>query len=260
MTKKNFGSGIYYGNGGFQEKLDIRVSEDNLKRAYRIFNTLILQLEKRGFPVGMEDEYNKKVTFVKIQNQKIHIKMYEPQKRRFNPEIDKSKYGFDKYVFVPTNKFTLEIDEYFREGSNQHRAVRDTLNKKIEDRLNEFIIYLIQVSELHRIKEIQRKQEMLKGQELELKRRNLEKEINAEKEKVKEFELQVDAFYKSYQMRLYIQGVKENYEKQNGIIKEGSEMFKWLKWANEQADRVDPLKESPPSVLDREEELSGWYF
>ena len=186
--------------------------------------------------------------------------MYEPQKRRFNPEIDKSKYGFDKYVFVPTNKFTLEIDEYFREGSNQHRTVRDTLNQKIEDRLNEFIIYLIQVSELHRIKEIQRKQEMLKGQELELKRRNLEKEINAEKEKVKEFELQVDAFYKSYQMRLYIQGVKENYEKQNGIIKEGSEMFKWLKWANEQADRVDPLKESPPSVLDREEELSGWYF
>ena len=31
-----------------------------------------------------------------------------------------------------------------------------------------------------------------------------------------------------------------------------SELGKWLVWATAQADRLDPLKESPPSILDDE--------
>ncbi len=38
-------------------------------------------------------------------------------------------------------------------------------------------------------------------------------------------------------------------------IEAGSELEKWLDWAEQQADRVDPLVQSPPSILDRASEL-----
>jgi hypothetical protein len=35
-----------------------------------------------------------------------------------------------------------------------------------------------------------------------------------------------------------------------GRIEEGSELDEWLRWATQQADRIDPLMPNPPSVLD----------
>jgi hypothetical protein len=40
-------------------------------------------------------------------------------------------------------------------------------------------------------------------------------------------------------------------------IEVGSELEKWLDWAEQQADRLDPLVQSPPSILDRAHELIG---
>ena len=61
---------------------------------------------------------------------------------------------------------------------------------------------------------------------------------------------------------LYIDAVIEKHVKEHCNIKPDSEMAKWVKWANEQADRLDPLKESPPSVLDNpppNSNYSGYY-
>jgi hypothetical protein len=41
-------------------------------------------------------------------------------------------------------------------------------------------------------------------------------------------------------------------------IKANSELEAWLKWGEQQADRLDPLTDSPPSVLDREHDLPHW--
>jgi len=32
----------------------------------------------------------------------------------------------------------------------------------------------------------------------------------------------------------------------------------WLQWADQQADRLDPLTDSAPSVLDHEQEVPRW--
>jgi len=42
---------------------------------------------------------------------------------------------------------------------------------------------------------------------------------------------------------------------QNGrSIEPGSPFGDWVVWAQQQADRLDPLKESPPSIIDRKAE------
>jgi len=59
-------------------------------------------------------------------------------------------------------------------------------------------------------------------------------------------------------MRLYIKAFEEDYIMRNGMIRGNSETEKWIKWANEQADREDPFKDSPPSVLDLVNKFSSW--
>lgn len=49
---------------------------------------------------------------------------------------------------------------------------------------------------------------------------------------------------------------------QNGqAIEPGSPFGEWILWAERQADRLDPLKESPPSIIDQKprQESTGYY-
>ena len=47
--------------------------------------------------------------------------------------------------------------------------------------------------------------------------------------------------------------------KQDGqAVEPGTPFGDWLVWAAEQADRLDPLKESPPSIIDSESKVFRW--
>ena len=48
---------------------------------------------------------------------------------------------------------------------------------------------------------------------------------------------------------------------QDGQPTEAGTLFgDWLVWATQRADRIDPLKESPPSVVDRKSEVEPVYI
>jgi len=61
---------------------------------------------------------------------------------------------------------------------------------------------------------------------------------------------------KSNHLRDYIKAKKADYVSRNVSIDPTSEAGAWLKWASDQADRLDPLTKSPPSILDDEDEYS----
>ncbi len=54
-------------------------------------------------------------------------------------------------------------------------------------------------------------------------------------------------------MRSYIRAVQEPALERGGQIVPGSDLANRLLWAGRQADRPDPLAESPPSILDEKE-------
>lgn len=66
---------------------------------------------------------------------------------------------------------------------------------------------------------------------------------------------EAEAWHKSQAIRTYIQAARENLIEVRGEVVPDSDADGWLRWANNQADRVDPLTDSPPSVLD---EKSKW--
>jgi hypothetical protein len=57
-------------------------------------------------------------------------------------------------------------------------------------------------------------------------------------------------------IRLFVSAYKEMVVKKKGEIEPGSESDKWITWANNQADRLDPPVEIPPSIMGEREE--GW--
>lgn len=73
-----------------------------------------------------------------------------------------------------------------------------------------------------------------------------------EQEKAKLEKLYTDSsqWYKSQKLRSYIEAVRQKAVQADGKILPGSELEDWIKWAHQQADRMDPLVESPHSILD----------
>jgi len=84
--------------------------------------------------------------------------------------------------------------------------------------------------------------------------------IKEEEERLAELNEEVVAWHRSQQMRQYIQAVRDLALKQHGAIEEGSKLCEWLTWAEQQADRLDPLVESPASVLDEKGKYQRSYY
>ncbi len=50
--------------------------------------------------------------------------------------------------------------------------------------------------------------------------------------------------------------VEKEYSENNNCYGPAIDYKTWAKWAHDQADRLDPLTPSPPSIIDQEKELN----
>jgi hypothetical protein len=62
-----------------------------------------------------------------------------------------------------------------------------------------------------------------------------------------------NAWRKSQDLREYIEARLQQHLAEHRTVEPSSEFSNWLAWANQQADRMDPTRPSPPSILDEEE-------
>lgn len=71
---------------------------------------------------------------------------------------------------------------------------------------------------------------------------------------------QAECWNRSQELRRFIEAVKQKHLDNSESLEPGSEVSQWIAWAMQQADRVDPLCESPPSILDEKipEEPKRW--
>ena len=90
-----------------------------------------------------------------------------------------------------------------------------------------------------------KRQEQIR-QEQERRRRELDALIRKEKERVEILKKQSDSWHESQKLREFIYAARER----DPTINPESKFAKWLVWASLQADRLDPLKEGPLSILD----------
>ncbi len=153
-------------------------------------------------------------------------------------------------VSNPSGRLTLEIKTW---GCSR-RSWSDGKKQRIEGCLNAFIIECINTAVAKRTRDLKWAEDERIRQEEELRREKIARLRREEEERVQALMQNAANWQKSKQVREYIEAVKKEAIRENGEIVQGSEMDRWLKWANDQADRLDPLTESPPSILDEDEE------
>ncbi len=241
--------------------LDIRVSRNSLRRALRIMDALIKGILDRGFGIEQRDD----AVVVKILEEDLGIGINEELERKKKHPDSHGLAGYYQfghsrfdYVRVPSGKLCLTIlgtGYFWRE--NLRRNWRDTDNRSLEDSLDSFMQGLIKMAaqkkEYRRREEEEelQRQEMARKREIERQRlAELKQRIKKEKARVAKLVGDAENYHKSIRIREFIRAVDEERYKGNTLYVSDEDFNDWAKWAADQADRLDPLKESPPSILD----------
>jgi hypothetical protein len=243
--------------------LDIQVSKTSLRRALRIMDGLIKALEARGYEVYLSEGATK----VKVLEFALHFGMSEQLvTERLEPKDHdlEGSYRFGHSRFreqrVPSGILCLTIHK--ADGHwlwDCRKNWRDGKKQQLENSLNNFISGLLRAAA--QIKErIRQEQERERERRERLRRLEEEKKIRAEKrrqiqeeqERVSSLISQAENRHKSKLIREYVGAVERLSLSGDCHFQPEGNLEDWLKWAREQADRLDPLTPSPPSILDED--------
>ncbi|MEA2986960.1 MAG: hypothetical protein QOD94_3214 [Alphaproteobacteria bacterium] len=244
-----------------QRSLDVTTSKGSFRRALLIMDALLKTLEQRGYTV----EAGPAVT---ILGQVLRFSITEQLETKREPcnddEVDlDGAYSFGhsrvKEQTVASGRFTLKINDggtYWTSGVRH--TWRDTEKHRLEHRLDSFVAGLVEMAarlkehheEQQRQAEVRRQQELRRQEEARqlAERRKLYK---AEKAQLQTLLTQAENWRKSKLVRELIEAVRNSHAA-SGPIEPGSKIAEWIQWATRQAERLDPLCVSPPSILDED--------
>lgn len=237
--------------------LSISVSEASVRRSLAFLDALIKSVERVGGKVEVEQSQWKRETTVSFCGEQVAtIRLRERYKQEPRKVPPKYPWDWQKYDFIPTGRLVLDS------GYCEQVHCQDTeKGRRIEDAINALVVRWVAQAGKNRIvrrradEEKRRREEedrLRREREAELHRRRqeLQEKQNAEQARVAKLIADAAAWRQSRIIREYILEVEQAALADDGRIEEGGELARWLEWARQQADRLDPFKPSPPSVLD----------
>jgi hypothetical protein len=86
--------------------------------------------------------------------------------------------------------------------------------------------------------------------EVQRRREELRDKREKEQTRLDQLNAQTQSWVAAQQIRSFVGAVKASGPQNAVEVCQGMEMDEWVFWASQQADRLDPLAESPASVLD----------
>lgn len=207
--------------------LDMRVSPNNLDRALLFFDSLLKTLNRIGFNVLFEKDWQGEKTVVKFLESSIEIRVFETSTRSENKSTNTSRYFYEKYIYTPSGKLSFQIrNAYF----GCRNSWSDGVSKRIESYLEPIITEFKRFNELKKLSDI-KQEEMRK----EYERQQLEKErLRLEREKEKqllELAIQWDSFDK---LERFLEKIEEAYP-------DNPRSAEFVNWGRMIARRNDPI-------------------
>lgn len=244
--------------------LDVEVSPANVNRAMRIMNALYKAFKERRIELQTEDELNHAVALDSYNEQRSRLRgtcvtVFGEQIRislRELTHLDESiaNNRFDKVV--PSGRLYLS----FRSLTSHEEWGRyyEITPRRLEQMLNDFLVTLYftavslkrseKESEAWRLKRAKKEKERWQANEQFRRERD-----RREQERLKLMQLLQDseAWKKSQVIREFAAAFKEAELGAHGMLR--SDQAQYLDWMLSHADRLDPMRSSPQSILDDEE-------
>ena len=228
--------------------LNLSASKENIDRAFRIMDAILKALEKMGYKI--KNKFYE--TRICIGKEDISIRLREKinriEHKPTEEEIRKQSKGFyyiPVYDEIPTGEFILSIEEYFQGRKNW----RDTETKKLEDKIGEFIIYLIKAGEQIRIRHEEIEERHRKYEEEMVQKNHLQQLRENELKKFNNLSEEAENYKKSIILNEYIVALEKQVEN-IAHMDEKNKLLEYINWAKEKTDWVNPL-------INREDKILG---
>jgi len=235
------------------EWLDLRVTKGCLTRALRIMAVIIHILEEQGFKVVVEKKETESTSAI-VYGEKIRFGLIE-RSRQVKPAPKpngSSSYSYNPIRLEPTGILSIEVWNYYSGGPQ--KVWRDRESAKLEEQLPKCVAGMMRISLKERADDRAREErEAARQRRVDEVTAELEK-IEAEEKRIKTLRKEVISWQRAKRIREYIAAVREE-ATGNTDADARAKASEWIKWAERQADRLDPLKENPQSIVDDKPEV-----
>lgn len=221
-----------------QPCIAIRVSKKSLGRALAIANALILALEEEGFPVSLEREDYRHRTVAQIFSRRVPFDISEKLREKSRRQV--TEYSWTRNVIEYEPKGVLQ----FRFGAWGQKHI-DNKKMPLEAQSSRFVGAMMREARSAIILEIERQKE-------QRERAALAQKIAEEERRVRQLEMWVSNWARAQQMRDFVAALEKLWRGKGYDLSPEAPKGQRIIWMKQQADRLDPMVESPPSVLDRE--------
>ncbi len=235
--------------------LRVAVSRGLLPRALLILDAVIRVMEGLGHRVVAGPLVNVNGITVGFEI----IEALETIQTPIDAQDFSGRYEFGHSRFEkslrPSTRLTLRI---CNAGSRGRRAWGDTKKLRLEDRVHGFVAGIFSLvaktrrrQEERRVEEARHREEALRRQEAARIFEEKRRKQNEERARIDQLLDEVSAWSRACELRRFIEAVRIAFT-DAGRKELSTEVGEWITWATDQADRLDPLRHSPPSVLDED--------
>ena len=247
------------------EYLDLRVTKPCLARALRIMAVIIHMLEQEGFKPIVEKKTSES-TSAAVYGETIRFGLIEKSRQvKPSPRPNASSpSSYNPIRLEPTGVLSIEIWNYY--GGGLQKTWRDRESARLEEQLPKCVAGMMRIALKKRAeRHKQEKEEQAKQKRIDEVRAQL-RQIEKEERNIKALERGAIRWHRAKRIREYIEAVRCD-SLQKADSEDRAKIMEWVTWAERQADRIDPLKPSPPSLVDDKEKVirrlqavEGWWW
>ncbi|MDR8392236.1 hypothetical protein NC796_13870 [Aliifodinibius sp. S!AR15-10] len=228
--------------------LDVLVGPDSVKRAMRILDALVKELNRQGIKVETEKVNRSAKSFVRIGKEKIYLQMREGGYRKKKERDPSKRWYSSQYEYCTNGKLKLSLcSSSYR---SPDKTIKDWKNKKLEERMDEFFPTLFELAEKMKVsREKEEEEDRIREKQRQL-RAEAEQQKSKELEQLKLLEEHASSFTKAQYIYDLINKVEEEVSKLELNKQEKLKVKAWLHWATNHADRLNPVKKTIKSIFE----------
>lgn len=126
----------------------------------------------------------------------------------------------------------------------------DGKTRTIEEQPPEIVAGFMQIALSGKSEDEKRAAEKAEAEQIAAERARRAEAIRQEDARVRALHRAAAGWERADRIRLMIHAAAEGAKRDGEEVERGTPFADWLAWAAQQADRLDPLKESPPSIID----------
>lgn len=222
-----------------EELLAIKVSPSLLPRALHLMNSFLILAESQGWSVTINKGYSSFETVINVDSESVVIELAEKLQMQKRSLVKGSDYFHDGQSWVPTGVLAFHITNCTFSGIRQKWS--DSEKKRLEDQLKNFSSGIIAAAQQLKQKNAERAIREQQYQEEHQKRLAVESAKLEEEKRIKALETVAALWERSCKIKSFLDALEKHYINNDPENFKNEKLQSWLKWAQDYANKIDPL-------------------